>query len=253
MDSAAPPRKRIVIVEDEDLVARSLEEYLKRNGFAVPAIFRTGEDVLREVPQINPDLVLMDVVLGGSLDGIEAADRIHNLFGIPIIYLTAHSDDEVLRRVARSAPYGYLIKPCEIRQLLSVIEIALARHQIEQALFEGERRYRAIFDNVSDAIMVNEVSGDTIGLFVDVNEAALHKLGYEREEMLKLSLMDICDENCADDCAVMLRKLLEEGRAACEMILVGKGEHRLLVSVNARQFLLNGKMLVLSICHDCAL
>lgn len=251
MNSTAFLEKRIVVVDDDDLVARSLEETLRRSGFAVPAVFKSGEDALRELPRINPDLVLMDIVLEGRMDGIEAAEQILESLRIPVIFLTAYTDNEVLRRVAGSAPYGYLVKPCRSSELASAIEIALTRHRVEQALFEGKRRYRAIFDNVSDVILVSEVSGETIGSFVDVNEAALHTLGYEREELLNLSLADICDENCAEDCAAMLRSLLEEGTASCDMILIGKGERRLLVDVNAHQFPLNGKMLVLSICHEC--
>jgi PAS domain S-box-containing protein len=251
MDSTAFPEKRIVIVDDDDLVARSLKETLRRNGFTVPAVFKNGEDAVRELPSINPDLVLMDIVLKGHMDGIETAEQILESFRVPVIYFTAHDDNDVLQRVAGSAPYGYLIKPCRSGELVSAIKIALARHRVEQALFESERRYRAIFDNVSDVILISEVSGERIGPFVDANEAALRKLGYEREELLNLSLADICDENCADDCVAMLRGLLEEGTASCDMILVGKGERRLLVDVNAHQFPLNGKMLVLSICHEC--
>ena len=253
MESGAPSEKRIVIVEDDDSVARLLEDSLQRNGFAVPAVFRSGEDALQGMPRINPDLVLMDIVLEGHLDGIETAERILEQFRIPVVYLTAYSDTEVLQRVAQSAPYGYLVKPCHIHEIVRGIELALARHRMEQALLESEKRYRAIFDHVSDAIMVSAIVGGTLGPFVDVNEAALRKLGYERGEMLNQSLMDICDENCADDCAAMLRRLLEDGQAACEVILVGKGERKLLVNVNAHQFLLNGEILVLSICHDCAL
>lgn len=232
---------------------KTLEDSLRHNGFTVPAVFRSGEDVLRELPRHNPDLVLMDIVLDGRIDGIETAEQILDLFQIPVVYLTAYSNAEVIRRVTQSAPYGCLVKPCQIHEIVRSIEIALARHRMEETLVESEKRYRKIFDNVSDAIMVNEIVGGTLGSFTAVNEAALHKLEYERDEMLKLSLMDICDENCADDCAAMLRRLLEEGTAACEMILVGKGGRRHLVNANAHQFLLDGKVLTLTICHDCAL
>lgn len=127
----------------------------------------------------------MEIVLDGRMDGVEAAEQILSSFRIPVVYLTPVSNDEVFGRVARSAPYGYLTKPCQIRDLSSAIEIALARRRVEEALFESERRYRAIFDNVSDAILVSEVCGGTAGPFVGANEAVLHRLGYEREELLK--------------------------------------------------------------------
>ncbi len=253
MNSVVTPGKKIVIVEDEEIVAMSLEESLRHHGYVIPAIFRSGEDALRDIPQINPDLVLMDIRLDGHQDGIEVAEQILSTLRIPVIYLTARSDDDVLRRVLQSAPYGYLTKPYRTREVFSLIEIALIRHRMEKALLESERRYRAIFDNASDAILVNEVSDGVIGPFTEVNDATLQKLGYEREAMLELSLLDICDENCVDDCTAMACELLERGAATCEIILVGEEGRRLLVDVHAHLFALNGKMLLLSVCRDCTL
>ena len=124
-------KARIFIVEDEALVAKDIEISLENMNYAVSGKASTGEDAIINVGKNRPDLVLMDINLKGEMSGIEAASQIRDLFNIPVIYLTAHANDEVLQSAKLTGPFGYIIKPFEERELGSVIDIALYRHKME--------------------------------------------------------------------------------------------------------------------------
>jgi len=123
---------RILIVEDERLVAQDLQRRLHRLGFTVCAIAASGPEAIAHAIQIQPDLILMDIVLHGPMDGIEAAAQIRAHAAIPIIYLTAHADDATRQRAKATEPFGYLLKPFDTRVLQTTIEMALYKHAMEQ-------------------------------------------------------------------------------------------------------------------------
>jgi hypothetical protein len=129
----------IMVVDDERIVALDIRNTLERLGYTVCAVVSTGEDAVEEAGRLLPDLVLMDIKLKGELDGIQAAGEIHRRHGIPIIYLTAYSDEKTLQRAKLSEPFGYLIKPFEERELHSTIEIALFKHRAERDLREAKK------------------------------------------------------------------------------------------------------------------
>ena len=118
-------KTRVMVVEDESIVAKNIQTRLKQLGYLVPATVSSGEEALEEIDNIRPNLVLMDIVLDGKLDGVETAEIIYNKYKIPVVYLTAYADDETLERAKKSIPYGYIVKPFEINELRSAIEIAL--------------------------------------------------------------------------------------------------------------------------------
>ncbi|MCE5249053.1 response regulator [bacterium] len=124
--------KRILLVEDEILVAENMKRSFIRNGYEVPSIAVTGEEAIRFAGQDKPDLVLMDIVLTGQMDGIEAADKIRELYKIPVVFLTAYSDEETLKRAKITEPFGYLTKPCEERQMFITLEMALYKDAMEK-------------------------------------------------------------------------------------------------------------------------
>lgn len=117
---------KILIVEDESIVALEIKSRLKRLGHAVPAVVSSGEDAIRQAAETRPDLVLMDIKLKGEMDGIEAAARIKAQFGIPVIYLTAYIDKDTVQRAQHTDPLGYVTKPYEEGEMDRVIERALA-------------------------------------------------------------------------------------------------------------------------------
>ncbi|PKL56275.1 MAG: histidine kinase, partial [Methanomicrobiales archaeon HGW-Methanomicrobiales-5] len=120
----------IFIVEDEAIVANDIKETLKVLGYDVKGIAKSGELALEMVQELRPDLVLMDIHLATAMDGVETAGKIHILYDIPVIYLTAYADKALLDRAKVTEPYGYVIKPYDERELHSVIEMALYKHKI---------------------------------------------------------------------------------------------------------------------------
>ena len=125
---------KILIVEDEMIVAEEMADALRLLGYQVPAIVPSGEQAIQIVAKLKPDLVLMDINLQGDVDGIEAADSIRDSFQIPIVFLTAYSDTKTLERAKATEPFGYLLKPFEERELQTTIEIALRRNEAEVAI-----------------------------------------------------------------------------------------------------------------------
>lgn len=117
---------KILVVEDEAIVMMELQDKLKSWGY-MPFTATSGEEAVKKAAQIKPDLILMDIMLKGEIDGIEASQRIINYFDVPVIYLTAHSSDEVLERAKTTKPCAYLIKPFNERELQTNIETALKK------------------------------------------------------------------------------------------------------------------------------
>ena len=123
---------QIIIVEDEGVVALDIQNRLENNGYHVSAIVNSGEEALRKVEEIQPDLVLMDIHLAGEIDGVEAAEQIQERFHAPVVFLTAYSDDDTLERAKVMEPFGYLLKPFVERELYTAIEMALYKHRAEE-------------------------------------------------------------------------------------------------------------------------
>lgn len=121
---------KILVVEDENIVALEIKKRLQKLGYIVPGVASTGEDAIIKAEGILPDLVLMDIMLKGEIDGIHAAGEIRSRFNIPVIYLTAYSDEETLERTKLTEHYGYILKPFEEEDLRTTIEIALYRHKV---------------------------------------------------------------------------------------------------------------------------
>ncbi|AIE72541.1 MULTISPECIES: response regulator transcription factor [unclassified Synechocystis] len=123
---------KVLIVEDERLVAQHIAQLLKNNGYEVCAIASQGDGALKKIAELYPDLVLLDIRIKGEIDGVEVAERIKSLYSIPIVYLTAFSDGETLERAQKTNPQGYVIKPFRREQLLSTVAIAIANHQKQE-------------------------------------------------------------------------------------------------------------------------
>ena len=152
-------KARVMVVEDESIVAKNIQARLKQLGYIVPATFSSGEEALENIENIKPNLVLMDIVLDGKIDGLETAEIIHNRYKIPIVYLTAYADDITLERAKKSVPFGYLVKPFEITELKSAIEIALNSYSNQQKLIEKSERLEKSFNTISYAVLVIDRNG----------------------------------------------------------------------------------------------
>lgn len=133
---------KILVTEDEGIVAMDVESRLQALGYTVAGVAASGEEAIRLAESTRPDLVLMDIKLLGQLDGVAAAEQIRARFDVPVIYLTAYADDATLRRAKVTEPYAYLIKPFEERELLTAIEIALYKHEMEAKLRAASNGWR---------------------------------------------------------------------------------------------------------------
>lgn len=137
--NVAAPVARVLVVEDERVVALDLATTLRRLGYAVEGPVDSGERAVEAALRVRPDLVLMDIRLRGEMDGVAAATRIGEETDAPIVFLTAHSDSETLERAKRASPYSYLVKPFRQDDLRCAIEVSLHRHEVVARLRERER------------------------------------------------------------------------------------------------------------------
>ncbi len=122
---------KILVVEDEVIVAHDLANRLKKMGYQVTATVASGEEAIEKASENKPDLVLMDIVLKGDMDGITAAKKIQTKINVPIVFLTAYADKTTLERAKITNPFGYIVKPFQQQDLQVAIEIALQLHEIE--------------------------------------------------------------------------------------------------------------------------
>ncbi len=150
-----PKTPRILIVEDERIVAMDLERVLTELGFAVVGMVSNGKDAIAQAHENPPDLVLMDIMLEGEMDGIETAQQIRSERDIPLVYLSAHADERLTEKAKATEPYAYLVKPYTPRELRASIEMALHKHEIEVQLRRSEERFRLLFDKAPASLPVS--------------------------------------------------------------------------------------------------
>ncbi|KKN40269.1 hypothetical protein LCGC14_0735140 [marine sediment metagenome] len=153
-------KKQILVVEDERVTAEDIKMSLQRLAYSVSGTAVSGEEAVKKAEEMHPDLVLMDIVLKGEMDGIEAASAISSRFDIPVVYLTAHADKKTLARAKITEPFGYILKPFDDKDLQINIEMALYKHKMGNMLMESEERYRSVVENAHDAIYI--ITQDTL-------------------------------------------------------------------------------------------
>lgn len=171
---------RILVVEDEGLVALNLEEKLDSMGYRCVGIAGNGPEALAKSRELRPDLVLMDVKLPGAFDGIQAGKQIHENLGIPVVYLTAFADLETVQRAKGASPYGYLVKPPSDEMLRSVIEIGLHRFHLENRLKQSQQDFRNLFDVSPVGCLLTQENGEVIRM----NPTARRIFGCAEGELL---------------------------------------------------------------------
>lgn len=182
-----PPAK-IFVVEDETLIAMELQDRLTKLGYAVCGISPNGEAALSAIAANKPNLILMDIHLAGNMDGIEVATRLRAAdIEIPVLFLTAYSDEETISRVVATDPFGYLVKPFEERELHTTIQAALKKHQLETALRDANRRIAVSAQEIDELI---EFGPDALiltnreGRMTMANRLTTEMFGWSREELI---------------------------------------------------------------------
>ncbi|MBI5725826.1 MAG: response regulator [Planctomycetes bacterium] len=166
---------KIFIVEDELITAENIRASLVKSGYTVTGIASSGEAALSAIKRDVPNLVLLDIKLKGSMDGIETAKHIAGRHDIPVIYLTAFTDAALVERAKLTASYGYMVKPFEDRELASNIEIAIGRHRLEKKVRESEARYREISVKLGDTL-----SGTLVAMGAVVELRDHYTAGHQR-------------------------------------------------------------------------
>jgi PAS domain S-box-containing protein len=178
---------KILVVEDESIVARDIQSTLESLGYDVPCTVPSGNEAIERTSGTHPDLVLMDIRLKGSMDGIESAEQIRNRFNIPVVYLTAYTDDGTLKRAKITGPYAYVLKPFEAKELHVSIEMALYKHKMEKELKERERWFATTLKCIGDAV----ITTDTGGLITFMNHTAEAITGWKCKDALGRELTEV--------------------------------------------------------------
>lgn len=178
---------KILVVEDESIVAKDIQRTLQNLDYDVPAVVSSGNVAIQKAKETNPDLVLMDIVLKGKIDGIKAAKQIRSRFGIPVVYLTAHTDDNTLKRAKVTEPFGYIVKPFEDRELKTVIEMALYKAKMENQLEQSQKWLSTTLKSVGDGV----IATDATGCIKFMNTAAESITGWAQKEVVGKPLNSI--------------------------------------------------------------
>jgi PAS domain S-box-containing protein len=167
----------ILIVEDEPFVSLSEKKLLEKLGYRITEIAISATDTYTSILSDRPDIILMDVLITGNIDGIEAAEHIHSAYNIPVVFLTATEDSENIERIMRTGFYGFVGKPFREYELRIVIESALSRFSLERQLRLSEQKYRFIFENIHDVYF--EVSSS--GIIEEISPSVINLTGIGRE------------------------------------------------------------------------
>lgn len=216
-------KAQILIVEDDGIVAIDIQNSLQKLGFSVIAMVPSGEEALEKVEEYKPDLVLMDIMLKGEMNGTEAAKQIRSQFNIPIVYLTAYAEEGVLERAKVTEPFGYIIKPFEDRELNTAIEMALYKHRMEKRLKESEEWLSTTLKSIGDAVIATDTKGNVIFM----NAAAESLTRWQQEEATGRPLeivFNIINEETMEKVENPVLRVLREG------IVVGLADHTLVIA-----------------------
>ncbi len=215
--------KRLMIVEDQRIVAEDLHSTLGRLGYDVCAVASSGRKALEAAERQRPDLAIMDIVLKGEMDGIEVAEKLRTRFGVPVVFLSAFADEATVETANHSAPLGFLVKPFNERELMATIENALYRHSMEVSLKESETWLYTTLASIGDGV----IATDTQGIIQFLNPEAQRLTGWRQQEAMGSSVNEVLvleNEVTGEVCEPPVMTVVWTGRMA------RLGDHTLLVS-----------------------
>jgi PAS domain S-box-containing protein len=175
---------KILVVEDEIIVAWDIKETLEKLGHTVVDLVVSGAEALGSAFHEQPDLVLMDIRLEGDIDGITAGDEIYHQLNIPVVYLTAHADEITLARATKTDPFGYIIKPFQSQSLQSTIKVALQRHQVEESAYLTQACLENTLNSIGNAI----IATDCLGLITLINPTAEALTGWDSADAVGMEI-----------------------------------------------------------------
>ncbi|MBI2871615.1 MAG: response regulator [Chloroflexi bacterium] len=214
---------KILIVEDEAIEALDIQQRLVKLGYPHPDVVYSGEEAVKRAGEIHPDLVLMDIMLPGEIDGVTAAAQIRTRFDIPVVYLTAYADEDTVRRAKVTEPYGYMVKPFQERELHINIEIALYKHKMEGELRESREWFATTLRCIGDAV----IATDKDGKITFMNQVAESLTGWRLAEASSKELAEvfrIMNRDTRQPVENPVTRVLREGT------VVGLANHTMLIA-----------------------
>ena len=213
---------KVLIVEDEVITALDIKRSLERLGFEVLSIEDTGNDAICKIEELKPDLVLMDIVLKGELDGIETTELIKSRFDVPVVYLTAYSDENTFERAKLTEPYGFIVKPAGVYELKCNIENAFYKYKLEKKL----KKQADLLNLTHDAIIVHDMH-DKITFW---NHGAEERYGWREEEVLGRVTHDLLKTEFPDSLEETCDQFLCKGYWEGELIHTKRDGEKIIVS-----------------------
>jgi len=213
---------KVLIVEDEVITALDIKISLEKLGFEVLSIEDTGKDVINKIKKLKPDLILMDIVLKGELDGIETTKLIKKRFDVPVVYLTAYSDKKTFERAKLTDPYGFIVKPAGIYELKCNIENAFYKYKLEKKL----KKQADLLNLTHDAIIVHDME-DKITFW---NRGAEERYGWHEEEVLGEVTHDLLKTEFPDSLNETCERFLSKGYWEGELIHTKRSGEKIIVS-----------------------
>jgi PAS domain S-box-containing protein len=199
---------KILVVEDESIVAKDIQNTLIRLGYDVPATASSAASAYEKLEQIHPDLVFLDIKLKGEEDGIDIAGHIKEKFNIPVIFLTSYVDQQTLDRAKITEPYGYIVKPFNESDLKTTVEMALFKYSRDREIRDSQQRLANALSNVEEAIMITDPEGRISYL----NERAGQLLGYGTASSIGVDLFDLISVELEGGGMIRKEALLEQMR-----------------------------------------
>jgi len=225
----------VMVVEDESIVAEDTKRSLTNMGYKVSAVVSSGEDAIKTAGELRPDMILMDIVLRGEVNGIEAAGQIRSSFNIPVIYLTAYTDDKILEQAKLTEPFGYIIKPFEDKELHSVIEMALYKNRMDSKLRESQDWLSTVLHSIGDGVIATDKDGNVIF----INPVAEKLTGWIQDDAKGRDMeevFNIINEETEEKAENPAKKVIRDGvvlNLANHTILISKNNNRIPIDDSA--------------------
>jgi len=230
---------KILIVEDESIVALHLQNSLQHLGYEIFGIVPSGEQAIALVSNAKPDLTIMDIQLSGKLDGIQTSEIFSKEYQIPVIFLTAYADGPTIERAKVTEPFGYLIKPFEEKDLRGTIEMALYKSKSERRLRESEERYTSLFSQPLSIVFVYDLDGNLL----DVNQAFVKLFGYSKSDILTMNIASLFSFEMLEDIKEKLNAVHERELPAKinQLEIVKKNGEKAVIEMTSSLVIKNGK------------
>ncbi|XDD52144.1 response regulator [Leptospira sp. WS92.C1] len=235
---------KILIVEDETLVAQDIKYRLIKMGYSTLYVSSNGEDAIQQAKKFQPDLILMDIILAQGMDGVEAVKQIREFLNTPIIYLTASSDTDTLTRAKETSPSGFILKPFQTRELQIAIELTLHKNETEKEILKKEKWLSATLKSIGEGV----IASDNTDIVFFINPTAQKLTGWNESEALGKKLLEIIhivdtsSKNNTKNEAIVEKNLRSD--IPSNGILIGKNGNKTQVTVAAKSVMgSNGEQL----------